>query len=81
VTTYNGDIDIMHICLIWTLLVRSILGTFLLPYWDVSFVCLNTEQPPADSTAPLGALSKHSPHNSDEDKVEDILHLQKEGGV
>jgi hypothetical protein len=31
----------MHICLIWTLLVRSILGRFLLPYWDVSFVRLN----------------------------------------
>jgi hypothetical protein len=31
----------MHICLIWTLLVRSILGRFLLPYWDVSFVHLN----------------------------------------
>jgi hypothetical protein len=39
--TYNGDIDIMHICLIWTLLVRSILGRFLLLYWDISFVCLN----------------------------------------
>jgi hypothetical protein len=33
----------MHICLIWTLLVRSILGRFLLPYWDVSFVHLNTQ--------------------------------------
>jgi hypothetical protein len=33
----------MHICLIWTLLVRSILGRFLLPYWDVSFVHLNTD--------------------------------------
>ena len=43
--TYNGDIDIMHICLIWTLLVRSILGRFLLLYWDVSFVCLNTCAP------------------------------------
>ena len=39
---YNGDIDIMRICLIWTLLVHSILGRFLLPYWDVSFVHLNT---------------------------------------
>jgi hypothetical protein len=26
-------------------------------------------------------LSEHSPQNSDEDKVEDILHLQREGGV
>jgi hypothetical protein len=33
----------MHICLIWTLLVHSILGRFLLPYWDVSFVRLNTD--------------------------------------
>jgi hypothetical protein len=31
----------MHICLIWMLLVRSILGRFLLLYWDVSFVRLN----------------------------------------
>jgi hypothetical protein len=31
----------MHICLIWMLLVHSILGRFLLPYWDVSFVHLN----------------------------------------
>jgi len=36
--TYN----IMHICLIWMLLICSILGRFPLPYWDVSFVCLNT---------------------------------------
>jgi hypothetical protein len=27
------------------LLVRSILGRFLLPYWDVSFVRLNTQEP------------------------------------
>jgi hypothetical protein len=40
-----------------------------------------SEQPPADNTAPPGALSEHSPHNSDEDEVEDILHLQREGGV
>jgi hypothetical protein len=32
----------MHICLIWTLLVHSILGRFLLLYWDVSFVRLNS---------------------------------------
>jgi hypothetical protein len=32
----------MHICLIWMLLVHSILERFLLPYWDVSFVHLNT---------------------------------------
>jgi hypothetical protein len=31
----------MHICLIWMLLVCSILGRFLLLYWDVSFVRLN----------------------------------------
>jgi hypothetical protein len=40
-----------------------------------------SEQPPADDAAPPGALSKHLPHNSDEDEVEDILHLQREGGV
>jgi Reverse transcriptase (RNA-dependent DNA polymerase) len=40
-----------------------------------------SEQPPADNAAPPGALSEHSPHNSDEDKVEDILCLQREGGV
>jgi hypothetical protein len=38
-----------------------------------------SEQPPADNAAPPGALSKRSPHNSDDDKVEDILHLQREG--
>jgi hypothetical protein len=40
-----------------------------------------SEQPPADNAAPPGALSKCSPHNSDEDEVEDILCLQREGGV
>jgi Reverse transcriptase (RNA-dependent DNA polymerase) len=40
-----------------------------------------SKQPPADNTAPPGALSKRSPHNSDKDKVEDILCLQREGGV
>jgi hypothetical protein len=40
-----------------------------------------SKQPLADTAAPPGALSKHSPHNSDEDEVEDILHLQREGGV
>jgi hypothetical protein len=35
----------MHICLIWTLLVHSILGRFLLPYWNISFVHLNTYVP------------------------------------
>jgi hypothetical protein len=34
-----------------------------------------SEQPPADTAAPLGALSECLPHNSDEDEVEDILHL------
>jgi hypothetical protein len=40
-----------------------------------------SEQPPADNAAPPGALSELLPHNSDEDKVEDILCLQREGGV
>jgi hypothetical protein len=40
-----------------------------------------SEQPPADNAAPPGALSKRSPHNSDEDEVKDILYLQREGGV
>jgi Reverse transcriptase (RNA-dependent DNA polymerase) len=40
-----------------------------------------SEQPPADNAAPPGALSECSPHNSDENEVEDILHLQREGGV
>jgi hypothetical protein len=40
-----------------------------------------SEQPPADNAAPPGALSERSPHNSDDDEVEDILHLQREGGV
>jgi hypothetical protein len=40
-----------------------------------------SEQPPADNAAPPGALSERSPHNSDEDKVEDILCLQRKGGV
>jgi hypothetical protein len=39
------------------------------------------EQPPADNAAPPGALSECLPHNSDDDKVEDILCLQREGGV
>jgi hypothetical protein len=39
-----------------------------------------SEQPLADAT-PLGALSECLSHNSDKDKVEDILHLQREGGV
>jgi len=40
-----------------------------------------SEQPPADTAAPPGALSEHLPHNSDENEVEDILCLQREGGV
>jgi hypothetical protein len=40
-----------------------------------------SEQPLADNAAPPGALSECSPHNSDEDEVEDILCLQREGGV
>ena len=40
-----------------------------------------SEQPPADTAAPPGALNKCLPQNSDEDKVEDILCLQREGGV
>jgi hypothetical protein len=40
-----------------------------------------SEQPPADNAAPPGALSEHSPHNSDDDEVEDILCVQREGGV
>ena len=40
-----------------------------------------SEQPPADNAAPPGALSERLPHNNDEDKVEDILCLQREGGV
>ena len=40
-----------------------------------------SEQPPADTAAPPGALSERSPQNCDEDEVEDILRLQREEGV
>ena len=40
-----------------------------------------SEKPPADTAAPPGALKECLPPNSDEDKVEDILCLQREGGV
>ena len=40
-----------------------------------------SEQPPANTAAPPGASSERSPQHSDEDEVEDILHLQREGGV
>ena len=43
--------------------------------------CQWSEQPPADTAAPPGALSERSPQNSDEDEVEDILYLQRKGGV
>jgi hypothetical protein len=37
-------------------------------------------QPLANNAAPLGATSENSPKD-DKDEVEDILHLQREGGV
>jgi RNase H-like domain found in reverse transcriptase len=49
----------MHICLIWTLLVRFILGRFLLPYWDISFVCLNKP----DFTKPFFLLTDTSAYD------------------